>query len=359
MPHPASPSTSRSRRGPSRGGGAVWSAIGGFLLLSLAAACLVLAWPQALGLERALGVSQAVAFRGPLLFGGIIALILALGIVAIAPRGRRLIPWLAVGTISAFILAQGGILAVRGLAEGDVRSGTAPEGSIRVMSWNTRGDEPGSPTIADLAIESGADVVVLPETTEEMGEEVAGLMRSAGRPMWVLTRTLDPEYKWTATTILVSADLGEYRIDDSRGDTSEVPTVIASPVDGTGPTLIAAHPIAPMPELMAEWSADLEWLALQCRGNAIVAGDFNATLDHMAGLGEDGRDFGACDDAARQAGSGANGTWSAGVPPILAAPIDHIMTTEQWRATSFEVVTDHDLSGSDHRPILAEVAPAP
>ena len=33
----------------------------------------------------------------------------------------------------------------------------------------------------------------------------------------------------------------------------------------------------------------------------IIAGDFNATLDHLSGLGEAGRDFGDCADAAREA----------------------------------------------------------
>lgn len=354
------PSTAPSAapRRPASGrssGGAAWSAIGGFLLLPLAAVCLVLAWPQALGLERAIGVSQAIAFRGPLLVGGLVLLILSLGVVAIAPARRRLIPWIATGLIAAFVLAQGGILAARGLGAGDVPSGAAPDGSIRVMAWNTRGDEPGSPTIAELAIEHGADVVVLPETTESMGEEVASLMREAGRPMWVHTRTLDEDYKWTATTLLISSDLGDYAIDESRGDTEDLPTVVASPVSGEGPTFIAAHPIAPLPSLMDEWNADLEWLATQCRGDVVMAGDFNATLDHLSGLGEAGRDFGDCADAAREAGSGANGTWSAGVPPILASPIDHVMATQQWRARAFEVVTDHDLAGSDHRPVLAEL----
>lgn len=352
---PASSSLRRRSPAPRSTAGWVGTAIGAILLIPLIGVCLVLAWPQALGLERTVGVAQAISFRGPLLVGGLVALILSLGIVAVAPRGRRLVPWIATGTIAVFALAQLGVLAGRGLGAGDFPTTEAPAGSIRVMSWNTRGDEPGSPTIAQLAIEHRADVIALPETTQEMGEEVAALMREAGRPMWVLTRTLDPEYKWTATTLLVSADLGAYEIDDSRGDTQAVPTLVAVPTSGDGPTLIVAHPISPVPEQMATWEGDLEWLAGQCRGDAVMAGDFNATLDHLAGLGRPGRDFGDCADAARDAGAAANGTWSAGVPPILAAPIDHVMMTEGWRASAFEVVTDYDLKGSDHRPVLAEL----
>ncbi|CAG7845192.1 hypothetical protein USB125703_01449 [Pseudoclavibacter triregionum] len=350
-PRPSRPGTAGARR---LGLGA---AIAGLLVVLLAAGCAVLAWPQAFGLELAFGVSQLIAFRGPLLIVGAVGLLLSLLLLIALPRGRRGFAVATTLVLAAFVLAQAGVMASRGLGSGDV-SGDKAEGSIRVLAWNTRGDEPGSPTIADLAIAHGADIVALPETTEEMGEEVANLMGEAGRPMWVHTIVVDPDYKWTSTTLLISPELGDYEIDASRGGTTDLPTVIATPVDGEGPTIIAAHPIAPVPSHMAEWRSDLEWLALQCRGDAIVAGDFNSTLDHLAGFGDDGHDFGECDDAAVQAGSGANGTWPAGVPPILASPIDHVMATDQWRATRFEVVTDHDLAGSDHRPVLAELAPA-
>lgn len=331
--------------------------LGGFALVVLAAVCGVLAWPQAIGLEQALGVAQLISFRGALGIGALCFLVPALLVLSAAPRGKRLLPGLATVVVLAFVAAQGSILVLRGFSAGVVE-GDPPEDAIRVLSWNTRGDEPGSPTIAELAVEQEADIVALPETTQEMATEVANLMREAGRPMWVHTRTFEQDYRATSTSLLISPDLGDYALDESRGDTSTLPTLIARPVSGDGPTIVAAHPIAPIPEHMEQWRSDLRWLALQCTNNTIMAGDFNATLDHLAHLGVEDANFGECFDAALSTRDAANGTWSAGVAAPLAAPIDHIMVTRQWRASQFEVIEDHDLAGSDHRPIAATLVAA-
>ena len=57
----------------------------------------------------------------------------------------------------------------------------------------------------------------------------------------------------------------------------------------------------------------------------ILAGDFNATLDHMAGLGVDGGDArrAATTPRARPA-TRAVGTWPTALPALLGAPIDHV-----------------------------------
>lgn len=344
------PSPSKSRR-PKRHASFL-GVLGGFTVVVLAAACFILTWPQALGLEQTIGIAQLISFRAALGIGAICFLVPALLILGAAPRGQRFLPGLSCLIVAAFIVAQGGILVMRGFSSGLVEGEPAAD-AIRVLSWNTRGDEPGSPTIAKLAVEQQADIVALPETTEEMATEVANLMAESGRPMWVHTRVFDEDYRATATSLLISPDLGDYAIDESRGDTSTLPTVIARPTSGEGPTIVAAHPIAPLPEHMQQWRSDLSWLALQCTNNTIMAGDFNATLDHLDRLGIDGADFGECSDAALSSRDAANGTWSAGVAAPLAAPIDHIMATSQWQAGQFEVIEDYDLAGSDHRPVAA------
>ena len=42
----------------------------------------------------------------------------------------------------------------------------------------------------------------------------------------------------------------------------------------------------------------------------------------------------------------------------LPPPIDHVLATPNWRFTGFRVLTDEDSAGSDHRPVLARLAPA-
>jgi endonuclease/exonuclease/phosphatase (EEP) superfamily protein YafD len=107
---------------------------------------------------------------------------------------------------------------------------------------------------------------------------------------------------------------------------------------------------------LSNWRADLSWLGNQCRrGNVIMAGDFNATLDHLDRLGDD--TFATCTDAALAKRSAAVGTWPTLVPPLLGSPIDHVMFSGEWQATGMRVVTSEDDAGSDHRPILAWLGP--
>jgi endonuclease/exonuclease/phosphatase (EEP) superfamily protein YafD len=78
----------------------------------------------------------------------------------------------------------------------------------------------------------------------------------------------------------------------------------------------------------------------------VVAGDFNATLDHSAlRAGTAG-----CGDAAAQRGAGLTPTW--GPSPRfrgIGPQIDHVFATEGITAETFDV---HDVDGSDHRAVL-------
>ena len=160
--------------------------------------------------------------------------------------------------------------------------------------------------------------------------------------------------------MLVSTALGEYVQDAAAGSTGQLPSIVAKPVSGTGPTLIAVHPVAPIPGELATWNSDLDWLASACRGeNVIMAGDFNSTLDHYSRLPHDsGTTIGDCTDAGTLSGNAAVGTWPASLPPLLGTPIDHVMLTDNWRVSGMRVVESLDGAGSDHRPVLVQLSVA-
>jgi endonuclease/exonuclease/phosphatase (EEP) superfamily protein YafD len=178
--------------------------------------------------------------------------------------------------------------------------------------------------------------------------------------MWVNHVSFDKISKARTTSLLTSAELGTYSVDNSRGNTSVVPSVIAVPDNGSGPTIIAAHPVAPIPGYLDHWQADLRWLADVCAGeNVILAGDLNSTIDHYAGLANDpASTLGDCTDAAAATGNAAVGTWPTRIPALLGSPIDHVMATDEWRATGVRVIQNLDQAGSDHRPIVAQLSPA-
>ena len=330
------------------------------LLLSLAAVLAIAAWPQALSLQYSPVVAQVVSLRAVAASGAVVMAVVLLLVMLVAPPFRR-IGAAMVTLLVVFVAVNGAVLASRGLGGTDSAVASGDQvGGLTVLSWNTLGDAPGAAAIADLAIESGADIVTLPETTEDTAIEVAGIMKAAGSPMWVHHIALDDELKAQSTALLTSVELGQYSVDTTRGNTGVVPTVIATPDSGTGPTIIAAHPVAPIPGYLDTWRSDLEWLQDACTGeNIIMAGDLNATVDHLDDLGNaPGRTIGDCVDAAQSTGSAAVGTWPTDLPALLGTPIDHVMATPNWTATSTSVILDRDAMGSDHRPIVAHLEPA-
>ncbi len=333
--------------------------LGALVTLAALVALVILAWPQAVGLEDSWLVAQAVALRGATV---VIALAAAIvfALLSLARPLRVLAGGLA-GVLIVYCLAVTGILALRGA--GSSTPDAAQEGDVTVLSWNTLGDEPGAQRIADVAVREGADVVMLPETSHETGLDVALAMREAGHPMWVHTVAFDQISKARSTTVLISPDLGEYDLlssGENRGDnTSVLPSAVLEPTDGEGPRIVAVHAVAPMKTQMQNWRDDLAWLADQCAtGSVIMAGDFNATIDHMFSHGVDGGDLGRCADAAVSGGSGAVGTWHTEWPALVGAPIDHVMATADWRVRAVHVVRDQDAAGSDHRPIVATLQPS-
>jgi endonuclease/exonuclease/phosphatase (EEP) superfamily protein YafD len=325
------------------------------ILLGAAILGLLALWPQLFGAERTFGVAQIVSLRGAATAVAILAAVSLTLVALLAPSTRRLVASLAV-LLLVFAAGNAAVLSSRGFGGKEFK--TAAESEITILAWNTFGDAPGVAGIVDLALDARADIVALPETTRPTADEAARLLSDAGTPMWPLTVEFDRVSKARSTSLLISTDLGEYRVDDSLGNTGQLPSVVAVPVDGEGPTIVAAHPVAPLQHFMKQWRADLEWLADICaRENVIVAGDLNATVDHMSAYAVDG-ELGDCHDAALASDAAAVGTWPASLPPLLGAPIDHVMATDAWRITGMRVIESRGDLGSDHRPVLAQLRPA-
>ena len=324
------------------------------LTVVVAALLLVLAWPQLFNLEWMLPIAQAVSLRGVAILGGVLGIVLLTIVAIIVARARRFTGSLAL-TLVAFCAISLAVLATRGF--GSESFAIKHSSDLTVLSWNTLGDGPGAQAIANLAIEADADILTLPETSEATGVEVAVLMGAAGHPMWAYTTPFDQVSKARSTTLLISADLGTYTVQDDVGNTSVLPTVVATPDSGVGPTIVSAHPVAPIDGEMDNWRSDLTWLASICTGdNMIMAGDFNSTLDHYVRLAGETGVFGECNDAASESNNGAVGTWPTRYPAIVGAPIDHEMYSSHWQVSGMRVIQTVDDLGSDHRPIVAQLS---
>jgi len=324
-------------------------------VVSLASMAFVVSafWPQLLGWQRSSPWSFMVAPRGFALGVAVLGLIV---LVVLSRFGRPLRRVLMAGGswLLVFAVATGVLLSFRGLGTPMPPAPAATDTTtLRVLTWNTMGDAPAPAAIAQVALDSEAQIVSLPETTAATAQDVARILRQAGVDMQTLTVAYNQIYRAHSTSLLVARSLGTYRVQEGAGQTSVSPTIVAVSRDG-GPAIVAAHVVAPSQLTMAQWRADLEILAALCKEpNVILAGDLNATVDNMQGLGA--KNLGNCVDAALATGGAALGTWPAWLPALAGTPIDHVMATPEWRITGSTVLTNVDGAGSDHRPVLAQL----
>ena len=333
--------------------------LGILITVLFAIASAIVVWPQFFELEQTFPFAQLVAVRGLVLAAFLAIAVLSLLLLFARPLRGFAASILIVALLAA--AATGAIGAVRGFGTGTLPEKT--DASVRVLTWNTAGEAVSAETIADSILTQEVDIVTLPETAESVGERIAVMLREQGHPMWVhhvqFGNVENGPQAWE-TTILISPELGEYSViassQDGSSNTSSVPSAVAMPLNGTGPTIVAVHAVAPRVEAMVRWQSDLKWIADQCpEGDFILAGDFNATLDHMAGLGTAGGDMGHCRDVAARTGTGTTGTWPAEHPELVGAPIDHVMASQNWNPTGSLVL---DAAGSDHRALIAQLEPA-
>lgn len=119
--------------------------------------------------------------------------------------------------------------------------------------------------------------------------------------------------------------------------------------------LTAVHPRPPISrDAWRDWRDELA--ALPAAGDVppgthrVLAGDFNATLDHPELRDVLGRGY---RDAADVTGAGLRTTWPAGrrFPPEIT--IDHVLAADGVRVLSYGV---HPVPGTDHRAVIAVIA---
>ncbi|WP_053203309.1 endonuclease/exonuclease/phosphatase family protein [Jiangella muralis] len=320
-----------------------WAAVCGPAAALLA---VVVVWPQAFGSSGAYGPAQVVALRGLTVAAGVVATVLV-AVLAVTIRRARWPLAAVAGVVAAATVFSAGVLLSRGLSS-DAVPAEAP-GEVRVLAFNTLYDGAGPRVVADLVTATGADVVVLPETSRETTARAAEL---AGGGFQVLHHQVDAGIT-SATGLLVASSLGTYgepRPDPSSG----LGSFTVRPTAGSdGPPITAVHAWPPTADAMSRWRSDTEWAVRRCRDDegAIVAGDFNATLDHPAL-----RSPGPCADAAGSRSAAGTGTWPAGWPSWAGTPIDHVLADARtWDVVSFSVLDA--TGGSDHRPVLAVLRP--
>lgn len=288
------------------------------------------------GLDRHSPFVQLVSFRWQLLAAGAVLLVV---LAVITLRVRRAWPFTA--GLLVVLLIGAGMVAPRAIADPAPAGGTP----FTVLSFNTYEGNADVHALADLIRTARPDVVALPEAGQHFASKLGPLVEPMGYRL--RSSVGDDADDVDGVTAVVAARLGN--VDFTIGhNTSTFPDVEMSGGALGKMRVIAFHSVAPVPHSVPAWRDDMALLPGWCAGPtpAIVAGDFNATLDHSllrAGMA-------GCGDAAAQRGDGLLPTWGPSDRTRLIGPqIDHVLVTRGIEAASFRVV---DLPGSDHHAIL-------
>jgi len=230
------------------------------------------------------------------------------------------------------------------------RGQPAPTGAatLRLVSANLLVTNPDIVTLARDLAATGADVIVLQEVS---AEHLAGL-GAAGLLAKYPYQVLDPLPTFHGSAILSTLPIADGRAFDVAGS----PMTRADLITGTGIVrLINVHTVASLNESQARrWRAQLDLLA-QMRppesGALIMAGDFNATLDHAP---MDVVVSSGMRDAFNEAGQGIGATWPQSSGPMLPLMrLDHVLVSDSVVVMSAEVQAN---PGSDHRRLAVELA---
>jgi len=265
----------------------------------------------------------------------------AAGLAALLLRGK--------GPSATAALAWAALTAVVAPRAIPRRQPAADGPVLRVLTVNLLSGRAAGGRLVELVRRTGTDVLFLQELTED----AVTRLKQAG-----LTELLPHEladiigYRYRGSGIYARYPLHDgLTIGPSY---ASQPTARLDLPSGGSVQLVCVHPHPPIPPwhgpAAPRWRFELAALPPPGDLPVILAGDYNATLDHaefrrLLRLG--------LVDAASQVGNGLVPTWGPepnGRPVLL--PFDHVLIDPRCAVLS---TSTHRLPGSDHRALFAEL----
>lgn len=289
---------------------------------------------------RAVGPEVGYPWSAALAFTPYVAALSWLPVlVSVMARRRAAV---AVGLLAAAVLV--GSVAPRAVAD---RGATDPGGpTLRLLTANLYFGRADLEEVVALAVAEDVDVLAVQELDAPSARRLEQLGLTAHLPHHHL-RTADGgrgQGIWSRVPLRARGEV------DPGGATRQ--PVALLDVAGAPPVeVVSVHPLPPSsPRHVLEWRRGLA--ALPSAGSGAVrllAGDFNATLDHIELRRVLGRGY---VDAGAHLGKGLRTTWPTGriLPPGVT--LDRVLVDR--RATPIGTRTLH-LPGSDHRGVLVDV----
>jgi endonuclease/exonuclease/phosphatase (EEP) superfamily protein YafD len=301
---------------------------------ALAVPCAAWAVMRLFGLERGFPLVPLISFTP-------FVVVAAAAVAAIALLLRRRTPAL-IAAVAALALAV--VVAPRALG-GPTEPKAAVGPTLRVLTINMHFGEASAPAVVALAQRLHVDVLSVQELTPELVVRLDRAGLGELMPHFVLA----PEERGAGTGLYARVPL---RTLPRPVGTHNVLATAAARIPGAPAIqLVAVHTAAPHRDAVGVWDADLHALppAEPDGPLRVLAGDFNATLDHadLRRVIDTGYE-----DAAAVVGAGLHGTWPEGrrIPPAVI--IDHVLADARCGVRAVSV---HTIPGTDHRAVFAEL----
>ncbi|MDG4802454.1 endonuclease/exonuclease/phosphatase family protein [Micromonospora sp. WMMD980] len=284
--------------------------------------------------------------RGPLVLATaftpyVAAVAPAVAVLALALRRRGCA---VVAALAAVALA--GAVAPRAVAD-DPPPAHGPV--LRLLTANLRLGSADAAALVALLRAHRVDVLTVQELTPRLAADLDRL----GLATLLPHRSLSPEVGSTGSGVYARHPLRDpgHRRNQGFFFTQAYGTLA---VPGAPPLRVeSAHPAAPYDlDVVPDWWTDqrAQPPATPRAGLSVLAGDFNATLDHAALRALIATGY---TDAADAAGAGLAGTWGPyDGDPIPPVTIDHVLVDRRIAVRS---AATWPVPGSDHRALLTEL----
>jgi len=276
----------------------------------------------------------------------------AVPLLSVTPQVAAAAPWAALGLRLA---GRRGPAATAALAAAALGLAVRPRGIprpqptasgpvLRVLTVNLFHGRGDAEAVVARVLEADADVLFLQELTAD----AVPRLKQAGLADLMPHTRLEPRRGSGGSGIYSRFPLSAGpRVAPVR---AAQPTALLELPGGEAVELVCVHPSAPAlrRDGAVRWRAELAVLPPPAGLPRVLAGDFNATIDHAAF--RDVLRLGYA-DAARQAGKALTPTWGLpGKGAVLA--LDHVLVDRSCAVLACSV---HAIPGSDHRAVYAAI----
>ncbi|WP_349253359.1 endonuclease/exonuclease/phosphatase family protein [Saccharopolyspora erythraea] len=263
-------------------------------------------------------------------------------LVVLALVLRRWLTTLVVGLVTAALVAS---VAPRAIPDPPTPVQGTP---LKVMSANLYFGEADAARVVELVRSNRIDVLSLQELTPEL----AAALDRAGLGELMPHRVFEAHAGAEGTGIASRYPLRSLALVPPT--TMRQPSALVDLPGDRDVELVAVHPVIPVgSDTVGDWQREITVLPhtpAESRPPRVLAGDFNATLDHSPLRGLLGRGYA---DAAEVTGAGLRPTWpraDAWLPPPVT--IDHVLVSEGVVVQDYRTF---EVAGADHRAVVAHL----